>query len=144
MLNNIKTIKHLINNYGFFNLFKKGFIFYKRKYIRSPQTLSSGYANSLGQVKKNGLSNLKWNNLDFFKIENIDKISKGLSALPKNEKMLIIELGEEILSNNYRFFSRIKLNVGSLNFNKDYLEGLSGIKVLIYLNILNLIKNMVI
>ena len=37
--------------------------------------------------------------------------------------MLIIELGEEILSNNYRFFSRIKLNVGSLNFNKDYLEG---------------------
>ena len=51
-VNNIKTIKHLINNYGFFNLFKKGFIFYKRKYIRSPQTLSSGYANSLGQVKK--------------------------------------------------------------------------------------------
>ena len=119
MLNNIKTIKHLINNYGFFNLLKKGFIFYKRKYIRNPQKLSFSYANSLGQVKKNGLSNLKWNNLDFFKIENINKISKGLLGLPQDDKILIIELGEEILSNNYRFFSRIKLNMGSLNFNKD-------------------------
>jgi hypothetical protein len=124
LLNNIKTIKYLINNYGFFNLLKKGFIYYKRKNIQVFQKTSSSYAGSLKLIKKNNFSNIEWNNIEFFENEHINKIAKNLSSLPANDKILITEIGEKVLSNEYRFFSKISINIDSINFNKDYLENI--------------------